>query len=424
MEVVKKNSFWDKSINVGNVVMVSGIVFTLGLGLGSSIVPLRNLSEAILLRKTAVSSEPTGDLSKQDFKLYWQVYNALQEGYVDPSKLDAQKMYYGSIRGMVEAIGDSPTVFFDPTETSNFKNVQSGTYSGIGAELDYVDKAVIVVAPFDGSPAQKAGIEPQDIISEVDGKTTANRTLNDVVMSIRGEAGTSVKITILRPRENYKKYEFSINRGNVSAPSMSLVEVKNGVAIVKISRFTEASYSEWVQKWRAIASIIKQKESSGEVKSILIDLRNNPGGYFDAAVYLAGDFLPKGTVVSYQRDRAGTDQEFKTANTPAFPKTPVVVLVNGSSASASEIFTGALKHYGRATVVGEETYGKGTAQAITDLQGGASMHITVSKWLLPDKGWINPENKIKPDKVVVFDYELKAKGMDNQMDAALELLTK
>lgn len=416
--VTNKVSFFDKKVTVANAIVLLGVVLLFGLGLGASSDFLRTY-----VNDKAASVAPSGDLGNKDFSLYWEVYRQLQETYVDPSKLDADKMLNGSIKGMVESLGDDPTIYLDAKETAEYKKSQSGTYSGIGAELDYVNKTVVVVAPFDGSPAAKAGLEAKDIISKVDGKSTANKTLTEVVSEIRGEAGTTVKLTILRTRENYKEHTLEIIRGNVSAPSIELKPNVNGIAVVKISRFTEATLSEWVTKWNKEAEEISRQFNSGSINGLVIDLRNNPGGYFDAAVILAGDFLPKGTVIAYQRERTGTDQSFPTTTTPRLDKIPVVILVNGSSASASEIFAGAMQHYKRVTVIGEKTYGKGTAQIIQPISDGSSLHVTISKWLLPDKSWLNPENTIKPDKEVLFDYELRAKnGGDNQMDEAVKEL--
>ncbi len=406
-----KQSFFDKQISVGTATMLIGMTLLLGVGFGAGNEPLKTF----ISDKFTVS--PAGDLANKDFSLYWQVYQRLSSVYVDPAKLDAQKMFYGSIKGMVEAIGDAPTAFFDPTETTDYKKSQSGSYSGIGAELDYVNQSVVVVAPFEGSPAMKAGIEAQDIIIKVDGSAIYGKTLSQVVSLIRGTAGTSVSVTILRPRENNREYTYSITRGNVNATSMELKEIKDGVAVVKINRFTEASIGEWSSKWSAIVTTLNNRN---DVERLVIDLRSNPGGYFDAAVILASDFLPKGTVIAYQRERNGVDETYATKTEPRLSKIPVVVLVNGSSASASEIFAGAMKHHNRATIVGESTYGKGTAQVILDLTGGSSLHVTVSKWLLPDKSWINPENTIKPNKEVTFDYDLKAKGIDNQLEEAIK----
>jgi len=412
-----KVSLFEKKISIANAIVLFGVVLLLGLGLGASSDFLRSY-----VNEKAASVAPSGDLGNKDFSVYWEVYRQLQENYVDPAKLNAEKMLQGSIKGMVEALGDSPTVYLDAKETAEFKKSQSGSYSGIGAELDFVNKSVVVVAPFDGSPAAKAGLEAKDIIAKVDGKSTANKTLTEVVTEIRGEAGTKVTLTILRARENYKEHKIEIIRGNVSAPSIEVKENQGGVAVVKISRFTEATLSEWATKWDAVAVEVSKQYQAGSITGLVIDLRNNPGGYFDAAVLLAGDFLPKGTVIAYQRERSGVEQPYATTSEPRLDKIPVVVLVNESSASASEIFAGAMQFYKRATIMGEKTYGKGTAQIIQTISDGSSLHMTISKWLLPDKSWLNPENTIKPDKEVLLDYDLRAKGRDNQMEEAVKLV--
>ena len=417
-EVTRKNqSFFDKSITVSNAIIWIGLMLLIGVGLGASSDKLRTF-----VNDKLTSVAPSGDLGKKDFSLYWEVYNKLNETYVDPSKLDTAKMFNGSIKGMVDSLGDGATLYFDAKETADYLKSQSGTYSGIGAELDFVNKSVVVVAPFDGSPAQKAGIEAKDVIAKVNGKSTANKTLTQVVSEIRGDAGTKVTLTILRPRENFKEYSIDITRGSVNAPSIEFKEVKDGIAIVKISRFTEATVADWVTKWNEAATQILAKQSSGEVKGLIIDLRNNPGGFFDAAVLLAGDFLPKGSIIAYQQERSGANESYPTKTEPRFSKLPVTILVNGSSASASEIFAGAMQYYKRATILGEKTYGKGTAQVIYPISDGSSLHVTISHWLLPSKEWINPEKPITPNTEVTLDYDLKAKGSDNQLDEALKLM--
>lgn len=409
-------SFFDKKMSLGNVILLSGVLLVTGVGVGASSDVLRTK-----INDKIVSVTPSGDLSKKNFGLYWEVYKKLQETYVDPAKLNTDTLFYGSIKGMVESLNDAPTAFFDPQETADYKKAQSGSYSGVGAELDLVNGSVVVVAPFEGSPAQKAGVEAQDVIIKVNSVSTANKTLTEVVSEIRGEAGTTVTLTIVRPRENFKEHSIQITRGNVSAPSIEYKDTKDKVAVVKISRFTEATMAEWVSKWNVVSQRVAREYENGQITSLVLDLRGNPGGYFDAAVVLAGDFLPKGTIVAYQRERVGEDRSFPTSTEPRLGKIPVTILVNGSSASASEIFTGAMQYYKRATVVGEKTYGKGTAQVILPVSDGSSLHVTISKWLLPDKGWLNPENTIDPDKVVPLDYDLRAKGVDNQLEEALKL---
>lgn len=402
-----------RNIQSSSVIIVVAFVFVIGVLIGSLVEPLKPF-----INSAAQNFGQTVSGANQDFSLYWEVYNKLQGNYVDQAKLDKDQLYYGSIKGMVNAIGDPATAYFDPTETADYNKSRGGEYEGIGAELDMVNNQVVIVSPFEGSPAKLAGLEAGDIITKVDGTSVLDLTLNETVSKIRGKGGTQVKITVARPRLNNKPFEFTITRGQISAPSMTFKDVKDGVAEVKINRFTEQSLGEWESKWDAIATDLQSKAAKGEVKSILIDLRGNPGGFFDAAVYLAGDFLPKGSVISYQRDRNSKDDSFPTDRSPRLEKVPVVILVNGSSASASEIFSGAMQYYKRATLIGEKTYGKGTAQIVLPVSGGGSLHVTISKWLLPDKRWINHDSPIIPDKEVKFDYDAKAQGQDNQLDAA------
>lgn len=402
-----------KGISPSSVILIAAVVFVLGSIFGSSMDFFR-ATVSTQLDKIASGT------NSQDFSLYWDVYNKLKETYVDETKLKKDELYYGTIRGMVESIGDPATAFFDPKETTDYNKSRGGEYSGIGAELDFINKQVVVVAPFEGSPAAKAGIEAGDIIAKVNGESVAGKTVNEVVILIRGESGTEVTVDVVRPRVN-KPFTYKIVRGNISAPSMQLKEIKDKVATVKINRFTENTLTEWQTNWQSIASDLRTKVSAGEVNSVILDLRGNPGGYFDAAVFLASDFVPRGSIIALQRGRDTKDKEYPTYNEPMLANVPLVILVNGSSASASEIFAGAMQHYKKATVVGEKTYGKGTAQIVMPLSGGSSLHVTVSKWLLPDGRWINHDDPITPDKVVPFDYDAKDKGIDNQMNSAIEI---
>jgi len=404
------NKPMEKSIPLSNVIFMVLCALLIGLGIGSRFTELRskiNVGGLILGKE---------DLRKQNFDLFWEVYETVKNNYVDEEVIDTQKMYYGAIRGMVDSLGDSATMFFDPAQTSDYNDSQSGKYFGIGAELDYSGGLIYVIATFDGSPAQKSGLRSGDIISEVDGESVIDKTLTEIVKMIRGDAGTKVKLTIVRKG---KEREIEITRGEIEAPSMSIKEVKNGIVNVRLNRFTEATLSDWIKKWNEISNEVEAKYKKGEVRGMIIDLRSNPGGFFDAAVYLSGSFVDRGTVISYQRERNGKDESYSTDTTPKLKDIPLVVLVDKWSASASEIFSGAMQHYKRAYVIGEKTYGKGTAQMVIPYKNGSSLHLTVSKWLLPNKQWINRKNPIVPDKEVKFDTDLKEReGRDNQLEEA------
>lgn len=368
----------------------------------------------------------TGDKDRQieniNFDLFWDIWDTLSDTYVAEEQIDYEKMFYGSIKGLVNSLDDPATVFLDPEETDSFNDSNEGKlFEGIGAELGYDNGQIIVISPIEGSPAQKAGIRPRDVILKVDGKDILpSETIYEIVQKIRGEAGTKVTLTVLHAGEN-KTVDIEITRGQITVPSIEVKDSTNkDVKILKVSRFTDSSMMEWSKNWdKAVDEIVKSK-----AKGVVLDLRGNPGGYFDAAIYAAEEFLPKGKVVSKQENRVGKVQEFKVSRKGKLLNIPVIVLVNSGSASASEILSGALQLNDRAKVVGEETYGKGTAQTVIPLSGGSSIHITILKWLLPDGKWLNRDNPITPNTVIeITDEDFKA-GKDSQLDEAIKQVTK
>lgn len=358
---------------------------------------------------------------KPDLGLFWDVYNVMQRRFVGPEDISFEELQYGAIKGLVNAFGDPATIFLTPEETETFQRTTQGKYfEGIGAELGYEDGNIIVVTPLDGSPAKEAGVRPGDYILAVDGnEVRKGDNIYEVVEMIRGEAGTKVVLTVLH-RGDMEVTDIEIVRGEITIPSMSLDFKEGDIAYIDIARFTDSGYSAWTSLWD---EIVDEVVSSGTDK-IIVDLRGNPGGYFNAAIYAADEFLNDRKVISMQEDGSGRRTEFTSKNGGRFTDKNVVVLVNSGSASASEILSGALQYYGIATIVGETTYGKGTAQAIEDFRNGSSLHITVSKWLLPDGQWINRDNPIEPDFEVELSTEDFRQGLDPQLDKAIELLNK
>ena len=396
-------------------IIVFIFVFLAGVGIGLHFDNIKGAIEKAL---------PEQSLRDFSFKLYWDVYDRLETEYVDPKKLDDKKMYYGSIKGMVSAIGDPATVFLDPEENAEYKSSLSPKYEGIGVMLDLMKGLPHVVTVLDGSPAEKAGLKNGDLIIKVGNKDIINMPLSKIVTLIKGKAGTEVKLTIIRPSEGNKKLEITITRGEITVPSMRLSQVVDNVAVIRVSRFTESKVEMWVVKWEEIVRSVKDKIDSGEVKGIVLDLRNNPGGYFESAIVLLSDFLQEGTIVAYQAGRNGIVRDFRTEHSPNIPMNiPLVILVNDGTASAAEIVAGALKYYKRAYIVGVRTYGKGTVQKPIEYRDGSALHITVYKWLLPDKSWINRDNPILPDKEVKFDYKLwETKKVDNQLKEGINYI--
>lgn len=358
-----------------------------------------------------------------DMGLFWEVWNTIKNGYVDEEKVDDQGMFYGSIKGMVDSMEDPATVFLDPTETEEFNLSNEGKYfEGIGAELGYDDGSVIIVSPLEGSPAKAAGLRPRDIILKIDDyEITSTDTIYDVVGLIRGEAGSKVTLQVLHTGD-FTPVDIEIERKEITVPSMGweLIGDNNEIALINIDRFTDSSYAEWTSNWD---SLVSEVVASG-VDKIALDLRGNPGGYFDAAVYAANDFLKEGKLIAQQRNKNGELDVYKATRKGRLLDTEVVVLVDAGSASASEILAGALQGNDRAQLVGETTYGKGTAQSVIDFTDGSSLHLTILQWLLPDGEGLTRDNPITPDVDVEYTNEDFVNGDDPRLDKAVELLSK
>jgi carboxyl-terminal processing protease len=420
------NNNWDVKIaKAMGIVILVVVVFALGIMSGRLWEEKGDSSNSPsqLVNFTGDTQAKEQDLENVDFDLFWEIWDTMADDYVEAERVDEKEMYYGAIKGVVESYGDPATLFLTPEETEAFDKSTAGNYfSGIGAELGYENDRIIVISPIEGSPADKAGIRAGDIILEVDGEEIKPKdNIYDVVLDIRGEEGSDVRLTVLH-RDATEPVEITITRGDITVPSMEIEEVEDNkdIYVIDISRFTEASLEGWKKKWDKSVGMVKE----GRADALIIDLRGNPGGYFDAAVYAAEDFLEKGTVVAQQENRAGDKKIYEVSRDGKLLDIPVVVLVNEGSASASEILSGALQQNDRAMIVGEDTYGKGTAQSIVPFEDGSSLHLTVMKWLLPNGEWINRENPINPDKVVEYGDEEFYEGTDPQMEAAIKELEK
>jgi carboxyl-terminal processing protease len=372
--------------------------------------------------KSAIQTAISGK-STVNFDLYWNVWDLMKSKYVDSSKATDQSMIYGSIKGMVDSFGDPATVFLDPDETKTFNEESEGNFfEGIGAELGYDNGQIIIITPLEGSPAKAAGIKAGDAILAIDGvQVDSTMSIYNAVDKIRGTSGTQVTLNILHKGAT-TPVDITITRSSITVPSMSLdyVGTNKDTALFKVNRFTDASYSDWTANWDTnVNAIVK----SG-VKKVILDLRGNPGGYLDAAVYAADDFIDSGKVIVEQEDSSGNIQKTNSTAGGRLVNMQVVVLVDSGSASAAEILTGALQQSGRATVIGDKTYGKGTAQSVISLSDGSSLHVTVMKWLLPDGNWLNKSNPITPDQIVSISDADFLKGVDTQLNAAISQLSK
>jgi len=345
-----------------------------------------------------------------DFSLFWDVWNKIEEKYVDSKQIDRWKMFYGAIQGMVAAVGDPYTVFLDPEQSEKFVEEIEGEFDGVGVELSVKNGKLTVVSPLEESPAKKAGIRANDLIEKIDGQPTDGITLEEAVNKIRGKQGTAVVLTINR---NGQSLEFRLIRDRIKVKSVKW-EMKGPIAYLQVSQFIDRTSSE-AQK--AADAILAQKP-----KGIILDLRNNPGGYLDGAVDLASLFIKEGVVV-YEQDKDGKKQPLNVVGRAKLADLPLVVLINGGSASSAEIVAGAIADHHRGVTIGEKTFGKGTVQSFEKLKNGATLKVTVAKWLTPN-GHVIENQGLKPEiEVKLTEEDIKA-GRDPQLDRAIQELSQ
>ncbi len=333
-----------------------------------------------------------------------ETYKALKSHY--DGKLDDKTLIEGASRGMVQAAGDPYTVFFDKKEAAEFKDGIDGVFSGIGAELGKKDDKLVVIYALDSNPAKNAGLLPNDVIAAVNGEETTGWSVEKAVSKIRGEKGTSVKLTIVRDGD---VSEVNIVRDTITDPSVKLEE-KGDVGVIRISRFGEDTAS----KTRAAAEKFTNK------KAVVIDLRGNGGGYLQSAQEIASLWLDKGQTVVSERSGGHTRQSHKSEGDNVLKDKPTVVLVDQGSASASEILAGALQDHKAAKIVGEQSFGKGSVQDIIELRNGAKLKVTIARWYTPNGKNIS-KHGITPDVVVVAG-KTDDKDNDTQLNKTLDII--
>lgn len=380
------------------------------------------VASSISKEQVKQSSRLTGNPSSEDdsvnFNTFWEVWGYLEQEYLEPEKLNAEKMVDGAIAGMTASLGDPYTAYLPPEDNQRSGEDLAGSFYGVGIELGYIDETLAVVAPLEDSPAQKAGVEAGDLIIHVkDDKTgldedTTGWSLNKAVNNIRGAKGEPVTLTLYRPSDQDRgTFEVEIFRDEIIVKSVELEFVEeNGkkAAHIKLTRFGERTEAEWDG---VVSEILANKAS---ISGIILDVRNNPGGFFDTSIYIASDFFKTGTVVS-QKGKVQT-RDFGAKGKARLVGIPTVVLVNKGSASASEIVAGALKDNINAKLVGEQTFGKGTVQDRRELSNGGGIHITIGRWLMPEGEWIHDEGipvdiEVKNDPETEQD-EVLLKGIE------------
>jgi carboxyl-terminal processing protease len=349
-----------------------------------------------------------------DYNLLWQTLDLINSDYID-KPVDQQKLLYGAVAGMVAAVGDPYTTFFDPTSYQSFKTELSGNFDGIGAEVGIKDNEITIIAPLDPSPAKQAGLLPGDIITKINGADATSDTLDQAVDLIRGPKGSTVTLEIYRDSVK-KTMDFSIVRDTIAVPSVAYsTKNDNGkmVEYINVKDFGDDTESLFAQA----ATDAENKKATG----IIIDLRDDGGGYLDAAVNLASYWVTPGDNIVTEKHSDGTSIQYPAKGNAEFKSIPTIILINGGSASASEILSGALHDYGFAKLVGEKSFGKGSVQELIPLPYNTALKVTVAKWYTPKGVNINHDG-LNPDIPVTRTTDQIQNGQDPQLDKALDLL--
>lgn len=408
--------------NVTKIIILLSIgIFLFGIGYSLGKMERENSVtsrlQAIPFMKQSLDKPPkTVDAEDLDFSLFWDTWDVMQEKYVQRDKLDTEKMYYGAIKGMVASAEDPYTFFMTPEEHEESQNDLEGKFEGIGAQLGLKENRITIIAPLKNSPAEQAGVRTGDFIIEVDGESTQGWTLNQAVNKIRGERGTEVVLTMKRKSG---EIEIPITRDEIKVPSVELsYENNDTTAYLKLNQFGDNTNREW----KKAIDEIEQKWNNGKVQNMVLDLRDNPGGYLESSVYIASEFIEGGKIVVTQESTTAGNKEYKSEFGGRLQDIPLVIIINGGSASASEILSGALRDYDRATLIGTKTFGKGSVQEDISLQDNAGLRVTVAKWILPEGDWINGTG-IEPDIEVENELDEEntlTKETDAQLQKALE----
>ncbi len=365
-----------------------------------------------------IGNQGAGKPASVDFGLFWQAWNTLQEKYVDKNKIDAKKALYGAISGMVNSIGDPYTVFFEPVTAKQFKDQIKGEFGGVGMEIGKRNDVLTVIAPIKDSPAMRAGVLAGDTILKINSTTTEGMSVEQAVSLIRGPNGTKVTLTMSRNNTNRV---VELIRDTIKIPAVSWKLLDGHIAYMEIFSFSENVDREFEN---AAQEILKSKADR-----LIIDLRNNPGGLLDSAVNLAGWFLDRGSIVTTEKFGNGLQNDFRASGSAELKHYPTVFLINGGSASASEILAGAVHDNRGIKLIGQKSYGKGSVQELQGFSDGSSLKVTVAKWLTPS-GISISEKGIEADiPVAIDDKQLQAgklefgiPGKDPQLDKAVETI--
>ena len=386
-------SFLSKKLNPLTLIIVALVAFQLGNSKGQ-------------LECSVCAPEDV------DFSLFWEAYNELQNKFVKANVLVDQTMVYGAIQGMTASLNDPYTMFFSPEETQTFLEDVNGHFEGVGMEVGIRDDQLQVVAPLKGTPAEEAGFMAGDQIVSIDGVSTIDLTVEEAVGLIRGAKGTDVTLTIYRSSWGELK-DITVTRGVIEVPSLEWEIIDDNIAYIQLYQFSRLASNDFR---KAAYEIV-----NSDVDKIILDLRNNPGGYLEVSIDIAGWFLNRDEVVVIENLRDGQEQIHKSNGNGLFNDYNVVVLINQGSASASEILSGALRDNNGTLLIGKKSFGKGSVQQLEDLTGGSSLKITIAEWLTPNSNLIN-DIGLEPDIEVDYTEEDYLNSEDPQLLKAIEVI--
>ena len=357
-------------------------------------------------------TQPPDGIAEQ-FGVFWQVWNLIQQEYV-ASPVDQTQLLYGAIRGMLESLDDPYSVFFDPATHKLQQATLEGSYEGIGTAIDLKEGLITIITVFEGSPAAAAGLQSGDVLLSVDGREVTGLSMAEVATLIRGPADTSIRLTISRPGLLHAEIlEFSVVRQRLTVESVTTRYIGDDLAVIKIRTFAATTP-------RQFAAALRRVEREG-VSGIVLDLRDNPGGYLSSSAAVASQFLPAETVVLVEQLGNGERELHRTRRDGPHLEIPLVVLINNGSASGAEIVAGALADHDRAILIGEKTFGKGTVQVEHDLTDGSAVRITMARWLTPNGHEIQGVG-LEPDEVVTRTADDRTEGLDPPLTRAQQLL--
>lgn len=418
MQISKFMSFF-KKIN-GITLIIAVLTFVLGWQIGQRNLQftVNDFRPEVKFENQNLPDDGIGSILRSntvDFKLFWQVWEMVSSEYVDKKAVDPQKMFYGAIQGMVAALGDPYTVFLPPDTQKSTKEEINGSFEGVGIQLGYdKEKRLAVIAPVKDTPADRAGIKPGDLILKIGDKEAVGLSLPEAVNLIRGPKGTTIALEIYHDGDAKAK-TVELKRDTIVVKSVEFEEKTSPkgkkVALIKLSRFGERTFTEWN---KAVGDSL-----AAGPDAVILDMRNNPGGLLDGAVFIGSEFIKSGDIV-LQENAKGERIPYKVNREGKLLSLPLIVLINKGSASASEIVAGAIQDLKRGKLIGETSFGKGTIQESQDLPEKTGIHITTAKWLTPLGRWIH-QTGLTPDiKIELTDEQIKIETDDKNKDFQLE----